>query len=127
MSIEGKQNIGIDFDGTISDYKNGWEGFDIISDPPTDGVKEFIEEVRKTHYVAIISSRALKPEGKAAIEAWLKKYGIEVDMVTAEKVPCEFIVDDRCFCFRGDWNEVIEVFRAEFKPWHKLGHYEAKE
>ena len=38
---------------------------------------------------------------------WLKKYGIEVDGVTAEKLPAVAYVDDRAVEFNGVWNSEL--------------------
>lgn len=119
MSLPGKQSIGLDFDGVVHSYTSGWQGYDVIPDPPTLGVKEAIREMRKTHNVIIYSCRACEPEGRDAIEVYLAKYGIEVDGITDRKPVAEFIVDDRAVTFHGDWAGILRIFHAGFIPWNK--------
>ena len=47
MSEKFKKIVVMDFDGVIHSYKSGWKGVTEIPDPPVEGVKEFIEELRK--------------------------------------------------------------------------------
>jgi hypothetical protein len=51
-------------------------------------------------------------EQKEMIEMWLKKYGIEVDGVTAEKIPATAYIDDLAIEFDG-WNhELISKIKS---------------
>ena len=112
--IDGKR-IMIDFDQTIHKYSVGWID-DIIYDEPIGGAKEVIKQLRSDgHQVIIFTSRlsetANGKEGaikqKGMIESWLKKYGIEVDGITAEKLPAEVYIDDRGLHFNGQWDKEL--------------------
>jgi hypothetical protein len=119
MSLPGKQQIGLDFDGVVHSYTSGWQGYEVVADPPVEGVREAIEEMRKTHNVIIYSCRASDPDGLEAIKRYLTEHGIEVDGITDRKPVAEFIVDDRAVRFNGDWQEVLWEFRVGFVPWNR--------
>lgn len=114
----GKQTVIFDFDGVINSYTSRWQGADIIPDPPVEGIKEAINEIRKHYRVAVVSSRCYKPGGIEAIKAWLKKYDIQVDDVTDEKPPAVVIFDDRAITFDGNTTGLLDKIKA-FKPWNK--------
>jgi hypothetical protein len=111
-----KKTVVFDFDGVINSYKSGWKGVSVIPDPPVEGIKEQIAELRKTHRVVIQSTRCTKPEGIAAIKDYLAKYGIEVDDVTADKPPAIAYVDDRAIAFDGNTEGLAEKIR-NFHNW----------
>jgi len=108
--------ICLDFDGVVHSYISGWKGETIISDPPVPGTKRAIEMLRMDYEVKIHSSRCRIPEGRTAIELWLKKYDIVVDEVCDHKPPAIVYVDDRGVQFNGDWMETIEAIH-NFRHW----------
>lgn len=110
--------VALDFDGVIHSYFSGYRGPEAIPDPPVDGIKETIEELRKKYRVCVVSSRCLHKKGKQAVIQWLDKQGIIVDEVTGEKQPALVYVDDRALTFDGDAASLIDKIQA-FKPWHK--------
>ena len=113
------KNVIFDFDGVINSYKSGWEDALTISDPPVEGIKEAIAEVRKAGYaVYVVSSRCTIKGGTAAIREYLDKYGIEVDGVRATKPPAVATIDDRAICFDGH-PETLLAKIEEFKPWNR--------
>lgn len=116
--VKKKMTVALDFDGVIHSYFSGYQGPETIADPPVDGIKETIEELRSRYRVAVVSSRCLHEEGKKAIINWLKEHDIRVDEVTGEKQPALVYVDDRALTFDGDAYGLIEKIR-HFKPWHK--------
>ena len=74
-----KKTVVFDFDGVIHSYTSGWQGEYVIPDPPVDGIKEAIAEIRKAGYaVVIVSTRCAYAKGELAMMNWLKKYGIKV-------------------------------------------------
>ena len=114
-----KKTVVFVFDGVIHSYKSGWQSENIIPDPPVDGIKEAIEEIRKAGYEVIVAStRCAYYEGKVAIFEWLKKYGIVVDGVCKEKPPAICYIDDRAICFDGNAKTLLEKIQS-FKPWNK--------
>lgn len=114
-----KKTVVFDFDGVIHSYKSGWHGENIIPDPPVDGIKKAIEEIRAAGYeVIVVSTRCACYEGKVAIFEWLRKYGIVVDDVCKEKPPAICYIDDRAICFDGKADTLLNRIKA-FKPWNK--------
>lgn len=115
-----KETVVMDFDGVIHSYISGWKGINVIPDPPVDGAKEFIEELRKDYVVVVLSTRCVDPDGIYAIKNWLKENDITVDDVVSYKPPCKVTIDDRAICFNGDFvNLKIEI--DSFKSWVKRG------
>ena len=114
-----KKTIILDFDGVIHSYKSGWQGADVIPDPPVENVDSAIQLLRKDFEVVVHSSRCHQEGGLEAIEDWLIEHEIEVDDVVREKVPAVAIVDDRGINFGGQWNEKVVNQIKNFKPWTK--------
>lgn len=46
----------LDFDGTCHSYMSGWQGADVVLDPPVDGFFEFIESASRHFSIHIFSS-----------------------------------------------------------------------
>lgn len=112
-------NVIFDFDGVINSYESGWEDALSMPDPPVEGIKEAIAEIRKAGYaVYVISSRCMTKGATAAIWKYLNKYGIEVDAVRAEKPPAVVTIDDRAICFDGHPETLLAKIK-EFKPWNR--------
>ncbi len=115
-----KKTVIFDFDGVIHSYKSGWQGVTTIPDPPVVGIREALQEIRKEYAVVIVSTRCYQEGGIEAIEKWLKKWDIEVDDVTANKVPSIAIVDDRAITFDGDARSLLWRIKS-FKTWLEEG------
>lgn len=110
-----EKRILIDFDQVIHKYSVGWID-NIIYDEPIPGAKEAIQELRDLGFKVIIFTSRLSEttqgidtehdvnEQRKMIEEWLDKYDIEVDGMTAEKLPATLYIDDRAYCFTGVWN-----------------------
>lgn len=113
-----KPTIIIDFDGVIHSYKSGWQGIDVIPDKPVSGIKECISELRKNYIVVVFSTRCSEEKGVIAIKKWLNEYGIIVDNVVSKKYPAILTIDDRCICFDGNANTLIDKIK-NFKAWNK--------
>ena len=62
----------LDFDGVLHSYTSGWQGADVVSDPPTEGAMEFLSRAVRHFDVAIYSSRSHQPNGILAMQLWLK-------------------------------------------------------
>lgn len=113
-----KKTVVFDFDGVIHSYVSGWQGAATIPDPPVDGIKEVIDELRKDYKVVVVSTRCYQEGGIEAIREYLSKYGIVVDDVTGEKPPAVVYVDDRAITFDGDTKGLVDKIR-HFRPWYE--------
>lgn len=110
-----------DFDGVIHSYKSGWQGAEIIPDPPVPGIKESIENIRAAGYkVIVVSSRCMIREGIGAVERYLRDNEIIVDGVCSEKPPAIVYIDDRAICFDGNAPGLLERI-INFVPWNATG------
>ena len=116
----------LDFDGVIHSYTSGWEGPEVINDPPVPGALEFINEAMKHFTVAIFSSRSNQPGGIEAMRQWLNYWATNegVDHVTWYAIqwptvkPAAFLtIDDRAITFTGKWPDVKSLF--DFRVWYK--------
>lgn len=107
------------FDGTLTQY-SGWKGADVCEDPPVGGIGVLLSDLSQTHRIIICSSRAAEPGGKACIEDWLKRYGLDgwVSEVTAVKPPAVACVDDQAVVFHGEVDELADWIR-NIRPWHR--------
>lgn len=114
-----KQTVVFDFDGVIHSYTSGWQGPDVIPDPPVPGIKEAIAEIRAAGYeVVVVSTRTARPRGYFAVGEWLLDNGIEVDRLCAEKPPAIVYIDDRAICFDGKPAELLGKIQT-FQPWNR--------
>jgi hypothetical protein len=119
----------LDFDGVLHSYSSGWQGADVIPDPPVSGAIAFLREAVQHFTVAIYSSRSHQPGGQAAMRAWLAKWagahsepGADVSFLDRIKWPLEkpgaFVtLDDRALTFTGEWPRMDTLLA--FRPWHK--------
>ena len=77
-------NVVLDFDGVIHSYVSGWQGVDVVPDPPVPLIDEEIKRIRAAGYrVVVVSTRCATPEGMGAVRRYLRENGIEVDDVAA--------------------------------------------
>lgn len=113
-----KETVVFDFDGVIHSYKSPWQGADVIPDPPVEGIREVIADIRKLYNVVVVSSRCIVPEGMKAVKNYLAKNRIEVDAVMVEKPPAVAYIDDRAICFDGEPSKLLSKI-TNFVPWNK--------
>ncbi len=104
----------VDLDGVLNQF-DGWKGPDYFH-PPRAGAREFLERLHHLGYRIVIFTVRWKPH----VEQWLAQHGLAelVDEVTDKKPPAHIYIDDRAFCFRGDFSEVLEHipgFRAHWE------------
>lgn len=112
------KTVVFDFDGVINSYKSGWTEVNNLPDPPVEGIKESIEEIRKAGYRVVVSSaRASDMRGFHAIRAYLWRYGIGVDEVTNQKPPAIVYIDDRAITFNGNAKSLLSKIES-FTPWY---------
>lgn len=121
----------LDFDGVLHSYTSGWQGADVIADPPVDGAMEFLFYAVDHFRVAIFSSRSNQRGGIRAMKKWLDKHlkeywgahqTIADDIFCAIEWPTEkpaamITIDDRAITFTGEWPDVKTLLN--FKPWNK--------
>jgi hypothetical protein len=124
----------VDFDGVIHSYVSGWQGVDVITDPPVPGAIAWLKSMlppctptdeKYTGPIAVIySSRSKDPSGIAAMKVWLIKHGMEkayfyLDILQfpTQKPPAWLTIDDRAICFTGTFPTAEEI--VGFKPWNK--------
>lgn len=109
----------LDFDGVIHSYTSGWQGIDVTPDPPVEGVKSAINELKKHFRVVVYSSRCHQEGGIEAIRKYLLKHDIWVDAIVDKKVPVVAMVDDRGITFTGEWSEEFVEQIKHFKAWYE--------
>lgn len=115
--------VAVDVDGVIHSYTSGWQGADVLPDPPVPGAIEWLEAITEDFDVAVCSTRATSLEGCAAIESYLRENGLSeraMNRIRIEpgKPPALLYVDDRAWRFTGDnFPTADEVHKA--RPWWK--------
>ena len=110
------KTVVFDFDGVINSYTSGWQGVDVIPDPPVEGIKEAIKEIRNHYRVVVVSTRCFQEGGEAAVKAWLGKHEIIVDDVLAYKPPAIVYIDDRALTFDGNAKGLLSKIK-KFRTW----------
>jgi len=119
-----KPTICIDFDGCIHSYERGWQGGAIYG-TVVPGFFEWAAEAQKQFQLVIYSSRSSTDAGRFAMGSWLAEQlrqwpGKPIEFaMAAEKPPAWLTIDDRAFCFQGDWKtpELQPDAIKTFKPW----------
>jgi hypothetical protein len=116
-----KKLILVDFDGVLHSYKSGWQGVDVIPDPPIEGAIEWLEQLTEVFDVRIFSARCNDAKGIHAMIAWFYKHDISHSAMTKIKFepgkPSAFlIIDDRAINFGGLFSEPGRL--AQFEPWY---------
>lgn len=126
----------VDFDGVVHSYTSGWKGATIIPDPPVPGALKWLWKATEWFDVQIYSSRSKDPEARVAMWAWMVKHSADVfgpghpmsnddeeaayPITFAYEKPAAFLtIDDRAYCFDGDWSELDPADLTQFKPWNK--------
>lgn len=129
--------ICVDFDGVIHSYSSGWQGEDIIPDPPVGGaidwlcnhlpIPEAISCMGPEYVgpeVQIYSSRSKTSNGIKAMKAWFLNHGLHPAYLSDDilkfptQKPAAFLtIDDRAICFDGRFPTTQEMI--SFKPWNK--------
>ncbi len=119
----------LDFDGVLHSYASGWQGADVIPDPPVPGALEFVRRATQVFDVHVYSARSAQPGGVGAMRAWLAHWAERelpsgtdlgfLDLIAwpAAKPNAHVTLDDRAVTFTGEWPS-LEALLA-FRPWHK--------
>lgn len=120
----------IDFDGVLHSYTSGWQGADVVSDPPVPGTLEWLVNAIGHFELCIYSSRSSQKGGIDAMKNWLYENLIEegcpgmiadglmrVIKFPTQKPAAFLTIDDRAICFNGAFPSYEELLA--FKPWNK--------
>jgi hypothetical protein len=127
----------LDFDGTATDYKSGWQGPTNTPDKPVEGLFEFLVDAILYFRVNVFSARSAEPGGIEAMKMWFMHHEREWRLATNRPAssylelcsyhlewpttkPGAFItLDDRVWLFTGKFPSVKELLA--FRPWWKGG------
>ncbi len=137
-AVENKEGVAfvdvcVDFDGVVHEYSSGWQGADVIPDPPiVDTLKVLYEYLDAGLTIAIHSARSAQPGGIEAMRNWLNKHDFEYRkamkpvqeplaweiMFPICKPAAGMYIDDRGYPYNGPGTlpdpGVIKLFR----PWN---------
>lgn len=116
-----KKVILVDFDGTIAEFKKGWNGGEITEDPKPLANWALKSLVEKGYEVVIFCARLTKhdvvhnvDDQKKKMVEWLSKNGFEKGVhyhrMTNEKEGCLAHIDDRCIRFEDNWESIVKYF-----------------
>jgi hypothetical protein len=119
----------LDFDGVLHSYASGWQGPNVIPDPPVAGAFGFLREAGQHFTLAVYSSRSHEPGGVEAMRAWLHQWaarelppGTDLSFLERIQFPTHkpgaaVTLDDRALTFTGEWPSVETL--KNFRPWHQ--------
>lgn len=119
-TMHDRETLAVDFDGVIHSYVSGWQGSDVIPDPPIPGAFEFLAEATKHFEVMVLSARAENNEAVIAMNDWFTAHGLpdtvlEQIFITSVKPKAALYIDDRGYCFKGTFPSIDMI--KNFKPW----------
>jgi hypothetical protein len=119
----------------VHSYASPWINEFTIPDAPVPGALKWLWAATEWFDVQIYSSRSKTEAGREAMQTWMRRYS-EIEFGTghpmswesgpvypitfAHEKPAAFLtIDDRAFCFEGDWSEIEPADLLNFKPWNK--------
>lgn len=128
---ERKYTICCDFDGVLHSYTKGWarhlpqeEAALVIADDPVPGALEWLEAMASDERftVCVYSSRSKYVGAIDAMKNWLVHFDFPIGWLDRLEFPTQkpaasMTIDDRAFCFQGDFPSAEWLLR--FKPWNK--------
>ena len=107
-----KKILLIDLDGVLNEYRGNFKNNYI--EPPRQNTKEFLEKLSQKYEIKIFTTRNKFLTTKWLIKNELDKY---ISDVTNIKEPATYIiVDDRCICFDGNYNNLSKAINT-YKPY----------
>ena len=99
-----KKKILIDLDGVLNEY--GKEPYDENFIPEIkSGAKEFIKELSEFAELYLFTSRNLMLSAKWLFDNNIDKYFKDI---TNTKLPSYLYIDDRCVCFKGNFDQTLK-------------------
>ena len=109
-----KKKILIDLDGVLNEY--GKEPYNEYNIPAgKNGAEDFIKKLSNLGELYLFTSRNLMLSTKWLIENNLDKYFKDITNV---KIPSFLYIDDRCICFKGDYQQTL-METIEFEVYWK--------
>lgn len=100
-----KKKILIDLDGVLNEY--GKEPYDENSIPDIkDGAVDFIKELNKIAELYLFTSRNLMLSTKWLVKNKIDQYFKDVTNI---KIPSYLYIDDRCICFKGNYDKTLNA------------------
>lgn len=125
----------VDFDGVINSYVSGWQGTDVVNDPPVPGALIWLAAAIEFFDVRVYSSRSKEPGGIDAMHAYIRRHAeaefgrdhalawgapdVYPIVFCSEKPPAFLTIDDRAVCFDGDFSKLNPTKLLDFQPWFK--------
>ena len=108
-----KKRILIDLDGVLNTYQGDYNPEYIP--PLADGAIEFLEKLYTDYELVLFSARNIDSVKEWCLENKLNKYFSDITNI---KKSSYLIIDDRCICFNGCFNQLLSQIK-EFKPYNK--------
>lgn len=108
------RRILIDLDGVLNEY-NGTYSENKIPDIKS-GAKEFVKELSKYADLYLFTTRNLMLSAKWLYDNQLNKYFKDVTNI---KIPSYLYIDDRCFCFKGNYKQALKEIKQFKVYWQK--------
>ena len=108
-----RRTILLDLDGVLNNYTGAYNENSIPS--IKSGAYEILKELSENYKIVVFTSRNLLLASKWVIENNLEEY---VDNVTNIKEPSYLIIDDRCICFNGNYNDLKNDI-DNFNVWYE--------
>lgn len=121
-------DICLDFDGVIHSYTSGWQGTDIIHDPPVHGAIETLHHYLNNFSLAVFSARSAQPGGIEAMKRFIDKHDSRQGNIRLinkiafpdHKPAAQVYIDDRGYRFDGTFPSPAKL-RKLFTPWYHQG------
>jgi len=116
----------VDFDGVLHSYTSGWQGADVVSDPPVLEAIEWLQHLVEDPGldVRVYSARSQQEGGIPAMKTWLEENGFPGHLLHKLGFPWNkpaawLTIDDRAIRFEGEFPTVQEIH--DFRPWYTKG------
>lgn len=124
--MRGQPVLCIDFDGVLLLRSGKFRAPHIIEGELVPGAHAAVRSLFGRYTIVIHTTRALTPEGRRAVKAWLvqRDFGGMFVSVTARKVWADAYIDDRAVRFEGDWASTLAAVRS-CAPWTERRRAEA--